>query len=32
MENNNIIYILKDFIVDEVVVFRVEINKLIEEG
>ncbi|OOM14646.1 STAS domain-containing protein [Clostridium saccharobutylicum] len=32
MENNNTIYIPKDFIVDEVAAFRVEINKLIEEG
>lgn len=32
MENNNTIYIPKDFIVDEVAAFRVEINKLIDEG
>jgi anti-sigma B factor antagonist len=32
MENNNTINIPKDFIVDEVATFRVEINKLIENG
>lgn len=32
MEDNIIINIPKDFIVDEVAGFRVQINKLIEEG
>lgn len=32
MGNNNTINIPKDFIVDEVAAFRVEINKLIEKG
>lgn len=32
MESKNIIEIPKSFIVDEVAKFRVEINKLIEEG
>lgn len=32
MENNNVINIPKDFIVDEVATFRVDINKLIEKG
>lgn len=32
MENNNVIKIPKDFIVDEVATFRLEINKLLEEG
>lgn len=32
MENNTTISIAKDFTVDEVAVFRLEINKLIEKG
>lgn len=32
MENNTVIIISKDFIVDEVANFRMEINKLIDEG
>jgi anti-sigma B factor antagonist len=32
MENNTVINISKDFIVDEVANFRMEINKLIDEG
>ena len=32
MGNNNTISIPKDFIVDEVAIFRIEINKLMENG
>lgn len=32
MENNVIMNIPKDFVVDEVAIFRMKINKLIEEG
>lgn len=32
MENSTNITIPKDFIVDEVAVFRIEVNKLIEKG
>ena len=32
MENNIIINISKDFVVDEVAMFRMKINKLMEQG